>query len=185
MRARFFAKMFSRARWFGGKEEEPNLRKSVVKIATRSLAEGGGEKEGGERASENAERKSVNCRKSAMYWWTTRNSDREKAKFIFRRRWHRLSRGRTKLTGDGIDDAGRRRLHSHREVNSTGRSRGKDIQRCYVSFTYVMKIGTYTHAQHVHTYAHTGGWRERKRGNGRQRHIHTHTHGHHAEHMLV
>lgn len=31
----------------------------------------------------------------------------------------------------------------------------KDIQRCYVSFTYVM-IGTYTHA-HTHTYTHTEG----------------------------
>lgn len=32
MRARFFAKMFSRARWFGGKEEEPNLRSPLSKL---------------------------------------------------------------------------------------------------------------------------------------------------------
>lgn len=31
----------------------------------------------------------------------------------------------------------------------------KDIQRCYVSFTYVM-IGTYTHAR-THTYTYTEG----------------------------
>lgn len=31
-RVRFFAKMFSRARWFGGKEEEPNLRNPLSKL---------------------------------------------------------------------------------------------------------------------------------------------------------
>lgn len=39
------------------------------------------------------------------------------------------------------------------EVDSRGgRGRGKDIQRCYVSFTYVM-IGTYTHTR-AHTRTH-------------------------------
>lgn len=87
-----------------------------------------------------------------------------------------------KLTGDGIDDAGRRRLHSHREVDSRGE---KDIQRCYVSFTYVM-IGTYTHA-HTHTYTYTEGIgvKEGRRESERElweRHTYTRTW---TAHMLV
>lgn len=54
-----------------------------------------------------------------------------------------------------------------------GEAAGRIFKGCYVSFTYVMKIGTYTHAQHVHTYAHTGGWRERKRESG-ERGTYTH-----------
>lgn len=46
-----------------------------------------------------------------------------------------------------------------------GECRGKDIQRCYVSFTYVM-IGTYTHTR-IHTYTHVHVEREGERERGR------------------
>lgn len=56
--------------------------------------------------------------------------------------------------------------------------REKDIQRCYVSFTYVM-IGTYTHAHHVHTRTQRDRGRERKRKRELWEKTRTHARGQH------
>lgn len=133
-----------------GKVEEPNLQSPLSKLRRVHPLKAGGGKEGGER-----ERKSVNCRKSRRYNDKRQESDKEKRN-LFRLRWHRLSRGRTKLTGNGIDDAGRRRLHSHREVNSPGRSRGKDIQRMLcVVYVCDEDRNIHTRATRTHIRTHT------------------------------
>lgn len=164
---------------FRGKKEGAHIARSVVENCDASSArfgyaargrshvlvtpfssqgekrgEGGGSEkvaknvDGGEASVDRRE----NRRRGSADALDEREKQKKKKKGWRRENFIRTSRGRTKLTGDGIDDAGRRRLHSHREVDSRGgRGRGKDIQRCYVSFTYVM-IGTYTHA---HTPVHT------------------------------
>lgn len=66
-----------------------------------------------------------------------------------------LEGARSCITGDGVDDAGRRRLYSHREVNSRGRvpREGYSKMLCVVYVCDDRNIHTHTH-QHARAHAY-------------------------------